>query len=75
MSKHGFKLRRLYPRLKQWYIWLKSSQVSLNITKGAFQWQGRNSSTVELNPKTLPSGLDDYPRATHPSVNVCIFYY
>ncbi|KAE9554124.1 hypothetical protein FO519_002661 [Halicephalobus sp. NKZ332] len=66
MTKNSRAIYKFYPRLKQWYLWLRNSQVGSQ--KGTFRWRGRNQTTeFELNPKTLASGLDDYPRASHPT--------
>lgn len=73
MVKYGFRLKKLYPRLKRWYLWIKNTQAGS--FPGTFRWKGRNSTTImELNPKTLPSGLDDFPRASHPNEKVFNYY-
>jgi len=61
-------LRWAFLRVHQWLRWLRESQAGEHA--GSYYWHGREPVAPdgsEDNPKTLQSGLDDYPRAPAPS--------
>ncbi|TPX32563.1 mannosyl-oligosaccharide glucosidase [Synchytrium microbalum] len=62
-------LKRIYPKFKLQYEWFRSTQWGeieewgrTSRSTEAYRWRGRKG------VHTLTSGLDDYPRATDPSI-------
>ena len=58
-------LSAAWPRLVTWFDWIVGNHRGLK--NGTYRWTSRTASTDKLVPLTLDSGLDDYPRASHPT--------
>ncbi|KAL5717632.1 mannosyl-oligosaccharide glucosidase [Ranunculus cassubicifolius] len=59
-------LDRAFVRLEAWFQWFNTTQSGKYTS--SYYWHGRDKETTgELNPMTLSSGFDDYPRASHPT--------
>ena len=62
-------LAAAFPRVAAWVDWFLTTQAAPGGPAGAYAWRGRDAGAGggrELNPKTLTSGLDDFPRPSHP---------
>ncbi|KAI3908182.1 hypothetical protein MKW98_029483 [Papaver atlanticum] len=54
-----------FVRLEAWFQWFHNTQSGKDVS--SYYWHGRDQTTNrQLNPQTLTSGFDDYPRASHP---------
>lgn len=62
-------LRVAFPFLERWYDWFAFTQRGSRQDGEAasMRWRGRHPDDSRLVANTLSSGLDDYPRASHPS--------
>ncbi|KAL8106442.1 hypothetical protein AgCh_029997 [Apium graveolens] len=59
-------LERAFVRLDAWFQWFNTTQSGKD--ESSYYWHGRDNTTIrQLNPQTLTSGFDDYPRASHPN--------
>ncbi|XP_074343124.1 uncharacterized protein LOC141680949 [Apium graveolens] len=59
-------LERAFVRLNAWFQWFNTTQSGKD--ESSYYWHGRDNTTIrQLNPQTLTSRFDDYPRASHPN--------
>ncbi|CAC5413518.1 MOGS [Mytilus coruscus] len=59
--------KKIFPRLKVWLNLINSSQAGND--PYTYYWRSKENKTTQLNPLTPSSGFDDYPRASHHTVD------